>query len=144
MNPFLFLKGETLGKTIYNVVVAVLIVAVLAWFGWTATKAKFWEWRADHNATRAEHAEANVVVAQRNATNATGAAQNATQTRAAMDTATATTRANTAAAVKRINDHASTPVADSGEPDASIMRELTAAHDRARTAADRLRGAGAR
>jgi hypothetical protein len=138
MNPLSLLRGDTLGKTLYNYAVAILVVVAIAWGGWTVAKGKFWHWRADTQSARADRAEANAATAQTNATNATGAAVNATQTRAAMDTGTNTARTNTAEAVKRINAHVPTPVAASGVPDPDLVRELRAAHDRARSAADRL------
>lgn len=142
MNPLSLLRGDTLGKTVYNCIVAGLVVVLLSWAGWTAAKGKFWHWRADRQEVRADRAEAKAEVAAVNAINADGAAANATQTRAALDTATATARTNTAAAVKRINDHAPSPVSATGLPDPVVVRELDSAHDRARSAADRLQRTG--
>jgi Tfp pilus assembly protein PilE len=136
--------GDTLGKKLYNVAIALVVVGIVGWLAYQSLRGDFWKWRATRNDKRADVAEANVRVATRNAQQANGAATNATETRAAMDAATTSTRTNTAEAVRRITNAPAAPVSVSGALSVDLVRELDAARDRAGTAADRLQRTRAR
>lgn len=138
MNPLMFLRGETLGKTIYNYVAAVVLLIVIIWVGWGLATGKYWKWKADRLETRAENAEAVAATATVNAENANGSAANATATRAGMDGQTIEIRVRTEDAARRIETHVPTDVDADGAVPADILRELESAHDRAGAAADRL------
>jgi hypothetical protein len=139
-----FLRGETLGKTIYNIVALVALAGLLLFFGWGVLTGKYWQWKADRMETRAENAEAIAGVATANANNANGAASNASTTRGNMDGQTVEVRIHTDDAARRAESYVPNDLdsVDGGVP-ADIVRELENAHDRARSAADRLQRKGA-
>jgi hypothetical protein len=141
MNPLVFLKGETLGKTIYNGLVFVAIIGLAGYIGLGIVSGKFWHWRADKANERADRAEAVAETASRNAANADGSAQNATFTRDNMDRDRIEITLKTEQAATRV-ENATTTVGDDGGLDPDLMRELEAARDNAGSAARRLQRAG--
>lgn len=142
MNPLIFLKGETLGKTIYNVLVFLAALGLVGYLAFSMIAGKFWHWRADKANDRADHAEAVAAVQTRNATNADGSAANATITRDNMDRGKLEITVRTEQAAEKY-DNATTIVSDSGDLDPDLVRDVEAARDRARSAADRLQRASA-
>lgn len=127
----------TLGQTIYLGIVGALLLIAVGFFAW----GQFSSWRAGNWKDRAKDAQAAAGAAQANADSANAGAANATLTRQNMDAGTVTVRVETEAAARRIEGYANrpAPVADLAPVDPDVVRELEAAEDRARAAADRLR-----
>lgn len=136
------LKGETLGKTIYNVVAAVLALLFVAALAYVLISGRFWKWKAERAETRADNAEAVAETATKNADNANGAAENASLTRGRMTGQTLDIRVTTEQAATRAENYGDPDTIDaaSGLP-ADLVRELDDAEDRTRAAEDRLRRA---
>lgn len=143
MNPLMLLKGDTLGKTIYNAFILIAVVGMLAFVGAAVVTGKFWHWRANVANERADRAEATAQVATRNAENANAGAANATATRQALDTQRVQISVTTEQSAQRV-ENGKALVDDSGDLDADLVRELDAARTRAGTAANRLQRAGSR
>lgn len=144
MNPLLLLRGDTLGKTIYNTLAAVALLGVLSWVGWGIVSGKYWKWKADRLEDRAELAEENAKTAQGNAHSADVGAANASQTRATMDGGTFEIRLTTDAAAGRAESYDAINDDSSDSLPADLVRELDAAKDRAGAAANRLQRKGRR
>lgn len=141
MNPLLLLKGETLGKTIYNSLVFAAVLFLVVYVGFGMVSGKFWHWRADKANERADRAEAVAEVAQHNADNANGSAENAAITRSNMDQGKLTITVKTEQAAEKY-DGATTVVDDDGSLDVDLVRDIQAARNRAGAAADRLQRTG--
>lgn len=145
MNPLLLLKGDTLGKTIYNTLAALAILAVLTAVGFGVITGKFWKWKAGRAEDRAENAEAVAETATTNAQNANGSAENASMTRGRMDGGTFEIRLTTDQAATRAENYDdSNDVRDASGLPVDLVRELESAEDRAGAAADRLQRKGSR
>jgi len=143
MNPLVFLKGDTLGKTIYNGLVFVAILGLAGYIGVGIVSGKFWHWRADRADARADRAEAVAEVQTRNAANAEGAAENASFTRDNMDRDRIEITLKTEQAATRA-ENATTTVGNDGGLDPDLLRELEAARNSAGSAANRLQRARSR
>lgn len=140
MNPLTLLKGDTLGKTIYNVLAAIALASIVGWFGWGVVTGKYWKWQAQRQEDRADRAEQQAATAQGNANSANYGALNASQTRANMSTAAIDIRLLTEQAAGRAETYDPNDFDSNGAMPTNVVRELDAAEDRAGTAADRLRG----
>jgi len=143
------LVGKTLGQTIYRCLVAAALLALLAYLAVVVITGRWAEWKLRRTEAALEVAVGKAAVAETNAANADGAAQNATVTRAEMDASTSTIRDTAAAAAERIeNDVDELPIPTGADPssdlDPSVLREIQAADRKARSAADRVLGKGAR
>lgn len=133
------LKGPTLGRTLYNVLVllaalafvSLLVLALIFGKGWSLQRQKTADAQAGER-VQARAAEANA-----------GAASNAAQTRAAVDSAIIGVRTTTQEAATRIEDAKFTVGPDGALPD-DLVRELDAATRRASAAGDRLQRTGGR
>lgn len=137
MNPLVFLKGDTLGKTIYNALVLVAILGLVGYVGFGIVSGKFWHWRTNVANERADRAEAVAEMQTRNAVNASGAAENASLTRGNMDRDRIEITLKTEQAAVRA-ENATTTASDDGGLPPDLLRELEAARNDARSAADRL------
>jgi hypothetical protein len=140
---FALLKGPTLGQTVYNVLAAAALLGVLSWVGIGVASGKFWKWRAHSLEDRAIGAENRAATAETNAANANGSAANATQTRAAIDAGTLSIRVTTEQAAGRV-EYGAYDIGDDGSLPPDLVRDVDAAHDRARAAANRLQRKGPR
>lgn len=137
------IKGETLGKTIYNVAVLVAIVCIVGYVGFVAISGRVWEWRAHRAENRADSAEATAKVAVKAATDSDGAAGNATLTRSRVDVVVSDIRSRSEEAAGRAVNYEGDVPTDGTLPD-DLVRELDEATDRASGAANRLQRKGAR
>lgn len=146
INPLPLLRGETLGKTIYNVAAACALVVILGLVVYNVVAGKVWKWRYERADARAETAEARAETAETNARNADGALDNAATSRAIMDRDTEANRSATETAARRAETYgnASTATRDDGRLPVDLVRELDDAEARADAAARRLRGEGSR
>lgn len=121
---------------------ALLVLVLLILASWAINAAwsgvVTWYWRSEATAL-----EAYAKTAKANAASADRGAQNATRTRADMGAAVAASHDRTEAAARRVEAHEYLPVdpAERSPLDPASVLELDAAYDRARAAADRLRGA---
>lgn len=131
---WLLLRGDTLGRTVYNVLAALAVLAVLAFLAFSG----FQSWRIGNLKDRAESAEANAAAQTKAADDNAGAALNATATRAAVDNAILQIRVTTEQAAARAAANESNAPGDDGSPSADLLRELEEARTRATSAADRL------
>lgn len=144
MNPLLLLKGDTLGKTIYNTVAFVALLVGLSYLGFGLVTGKYYKWQAGRQEDRADRAESNLKVATKNADDANTGAAIGNETRGKMDKSTVDIRVFTDKGAGRVENYESDTANDDGTLPDDIVRELNAAHARARAAADQLQREGTR
>ena len=139
-NPLLMLKGDTLGKTVYNVLAAAAVTVIAVWFAFVLISGQLWRWYAGRQSDRADRAESAAQIATHNAASANAGAANAGQTRATMDAQRVNVHVTTEQAATRAESYDPTryDLDDGAVPD-ELVRELEAARRRAGAAADRLR-----
>lgn len=137
----LFLKGDTLGKTVYNVLKLLAALGVVAWLVFALVTGRIYEWRLNRATDRAETAEATAQVATKAAADSDAAAVNATDTRGRVDRVVVEVQNQTQQAVERARNYEGSIPADGSLP-ADLVRELEEARTRATTAANRLQRTG--
>ncbi len=140
------LRGPTLGDTVVRVIGAALVLAVLVLIIGGLAYGRMGWWRADVWKGRAEDASQAAEQAQANANSANAGAANASQTRTRMDASVVAVQAGAEENAQKVESYGERPIDadDSGDVDADVLHDLEAAQRRARTAAARLRGTGAR
>ena len=144
MNPLMLLKGDTLGKTIYNTLAFIAAVIVVLFLGFRIVTGNWYEWKYERAAKRADTAESNLKVSQENTRQATAATAIGAETTARMASGTLDIRLHTEQSAGSVENYESDMANDDGSLPPDIMRALTAAHDKAGAAANRLRREDAR
>lgn len=133
------LKGDTLGRTLYNVLALLAVLAFVGLLGMALVFGKGWSVQR----VKTAEARAGERVQAQAAENNAAAAANASATRAAVDSAIIQVRVTTDQTAARIEDAKHSVGPDGALPD-DILRELDAATRRATAAGDRLQRTGAR